>query len=280
MTREASLTLKEGYVDVTVKNEKVNSSKSISYDSLAEVFEKRGDMVSPFLPGEFGLQKYVISGNREYYLYTEQPKIVTCKYSVSRGRRYEPDPGDYEDGTDDPEYEDAVERYEAEEGTSGDDGMNINKFTAPILVYFVSLTKHSNGKYAVNDTLMYALKTPIYTGKEELFEAPFSNIYEQGRICWGHNAISIPTLKAIQGISTLFFGSPFNTDLEGGRFDRFRRTYVDGNASLTLHFQMETDAMLKDPEKTPDDVLKFVHSHMTESGTTVEQRFRNFTRGN
>ena len=124
------------------------------------------------------------------------------------------------------------------------------------------------------------MQTPIYSGKEPIYRAPFSNVYDDGRICWGHNAVQIPQLKAIQGLSTLFFGAPFNTDLDENRFNRFNRSYVDGTASLSLHLQMEMNAMLKDPEKTPDDALAFVNSVMRKSSGNIESKFRDFTERN
>lgn len=274
MTNEANLTLKDGYVDVKIKNGAVNSNKTISYEELGSIFEKTGNISSPYLPGEFGLQKYMINGNREYYLYIEQPKIVTCKYDINNSN-YEPDPDDFDD---DDDYQEALDQWRDASSSSGSNGMNVNQFTAPIMAFFVALTKHSNGQYAVNDTYLFALKTPIYTGKEALFHVPFSNVYEEGRICWGNNAVSIPTLKAIQGLSTLFFAAPFNTDLDSHRFNHFQRSYLEGRTSYTLHFQMEVNAMLKDSKKTPDEVLSFVQSKMISANMSVDEFFKSFSR--
>lgn len=272
MSREASLTLKDSHVSVEIEENGIHTSKSIGYDALSTIFEKQGDFSSPFFPGTYGLQKYAVSNNREYYLYIEQPRVVTCKYQVGSLSEddYYIDEDDYSDSDAYEEARDAArERYEEDRNSDS----QVNKFTCPILAWFIVLDKSSSGSYSVRDTFMYALKTPIYTGKEPLYKAPFSNVYGDGRVCWGENIIEIPQLKSIQGLSTLFFGAYGNTDLDENRFQSFGRKYFSGEAHLSLHLQMEVDSMLKDSANTPDDVLEFVNSKLSQESTTVEDKF-------
>lgn len=273
MANKTILELNEHYVDVHIKKDEMTTNKVIGYDNLTSLFQQEQNFQTPYLPGEYGLQKFSKVGNREHYLYLEPPREITCKYSVDNGSSAT-DHIDYDDYEDEDAYEEALEEWRAEHG--GSRGYEENQFLSPALLWMISLNKQSDGSYSVRQTNVYALKSPIYTGRERVYRAPFANIYDSGNVCWNEVVVSIPQPKAIQGLSTLFFGGIANTDLDSNRFEYFDREYLKGRASLTLHFQMEINEMLKDESKSNQDVLDYVHSKLNSEGMTVEEAFNNF----
>lgn len=60
----------------------------------------------------------------------------------------------------------------------------------------------------------YAAKDEVLTDQSELFHYPFSNVYEDGHICWGRNEIpKIECLADIDKLVNIFYGAPSNNDL-------------------------------------------------------------------
>lgn len=79
--------------------------------------------------------------------------------------------------------------------------------TPPMLLFNIggeySLWAFKSNKAVDSDTILY--------------HAPFPNIYQNGKICWGSNQLQdLPAQKAAQ-IFDLFFDSPFNTHLANGK---------------------------------------------------------------
>ena len=234
METETILSLKESYIAVETKHNGAHSQKNISYADMEKMFETKGRHSSAYLPGEYGLQRFDIKGNREIYLYTEPARKAVTKYYIN-----------------------------------GDKTVK-NDFMVPALAWFIVLDKNSSG-YKYVEAQVFAMKTPVFTGKETLFRMPFSNVYRNNQICWGRNVVNIPTLKAIQGLSTLFFASSFNGDLDDRRFQYFDRTFTKGQADRTVHLQMEVGEMLK-KGLSEQDVLTFVESKLINCGEDEQQR--------
>lgn len=59
-------------------------------------------------------------------------------------------------------------------------------------------------------------------GKTLLWHAPFPNVYDDGRICWGKNKIPAVDASKAEKIYDLFFTSPFNADLKGGKSIKYK----------------------------------------------------------
>lgn len=257
------LNIKEGYVEVKEEQEHGTTLKNISVDSLSSVFRKSVDVQTDWLPGEYGVQKYAVKGNIELYLYLEPARVVNAKYEIESRDNPEPDYDDYED---EDEYEEAHATY-----LENMDSLN-NKTVAPILAWFIMLEKRSSGSYNVLKTAMFAMKQPILTGYESLYSAPFANVYDHDEVCWGYNTVQIPALKSIQGLSTLFFNAIANSDLDSNRFIRFERKLVGGNASRSVHLQMETNEMFK-KGYTAEQVLELVNNSLSEKSKNVNDMF-------
>lgn len=248
---ETILSLKNGYVEVDSYNNDIKTSKTISYESLKALAESNTNAFeSPFLPGTYGVQKMFISNERHIYLYTEPPRIITCKYNAKNSRYDEPDV------------------------SSSNDGLHENQFVCPSLAWFIVLCPNGDGTFRLYRNYVMALKGNVISGNETLYHAPFANIYGDGNICWGDIDIQVPTPKAIQGLSARFFNAIANTDLDNNRFLRFQRKHFSGEAFYTLHLQMETDKMLEEDE--PEKVLSFVHDVLVTSGYSYQNNVNNF----
>lgn len=276
MENKTTLQLKENYVEVQIEKNDMVTNKTLGYDSLTSLFTQEDSFDSALLPGEYGIQKMSKRRNSEFYMYLEPPREVTCKYSISGYNGDAEDHIDRDDYEDDDDYQEAIDEW----NEMKDRDYQENKFITPSLLWMVELQKRPNGSYQFRRMKMYAMKSPIFTGSEPLYRAPFSNIYPDAKVCWNEVAVSIPQVKAIQGLSTLFFGGIGNRDLDEYRFERFSRSYVDGSAHLSLHFQMEVDAMLKDETKTKEEVLEFVESKLLrQDDMTVNGAFQSFIAG-
>lgn len=97
----------------------------------------------------------------------------------------------------------------------------IEKFTVPVppllWIFSFDLGKKLNGAD------VFALKDTFLIKSTMLFHAPFSNVNEDGRICWGHeNVLDKPfkTLVGLVSLTRLFFSQPFNADLDWGRITK------------------------------------------------------------
>jgi hypothetical protein len=54
----------------------------------------------------------------------------------------------------------------------------------------------------------------IPTDASPVAKVPFPNVFQDTRICWGHAVIPVVTIPTIAGLVNLFWGAPFNHDLE------------------------------------------------------------------
>lgn len=73
--------------------------------------------------------------------------------------------------------------------------------TPPVLLF------NMGGEYS-----MWALKKAV-DDDTILYHAPFPNIYQSGKICWGNNQLQDWPVQKAARIFELFFGSPFNGHL-------------------------------------------------------------------
>jgi len=94
----------------------------------------------------------------------------------------------------------------------------IEKFTVPVppLLWRFGLGLDRKLK----DTSVLALKTGLVIDTTPLYHVPFSNVNEDGRVCWGQgNEILNSPFKTLVGLISLprlFFRQPFNRDLDNG----------------------------------------------------------------
>lgn len=261
--KNLKLELFDDYIKTTETAGSVVSEKLITYENFTDLFAKEKDVDTGLLPGEYGTQRVIVKNNTKYVLYLEPAKVVSVKHEDSNHDAVDDaiDPDDYDD---DDDYYEARREYIRE-----NKDVNTYSFTTPILCWMVAM---EGTRYV--EAQVFAMKTPIMTGLEPLYHAPFSNIYGHGGICWGYNDVALPTPKAIQGLSTLFFNADANMDLAEQRFSRYTRKYFPGEAFYPIHLHMDVDKMLE--ETTPEEALRFVQSVLIRKNSSVNSEFQRF----
>ena len=111
-----------------------------------------------------------------------------------------------------------VERPAAEHEVSFQDSRvkKIGKVSLPAALFMFVLTK-ANDAYFVNKSHIFAMRqNHVQLGLDGLYAYPTPNVYEDARICWGHNddaTKNFKSLAAINGLIYRFFTAPFNNDL-------------------------------------------------------------------
>ncbi len=68
---------------------------------------------------------------------------------------------------------------------------------------------------------LWAVKGRTLDPKTHAYHAPFPNIYDDGRICWGANTPPAAHLSQAQAAWDLFFTTPFNNHLSRGKSNAF-----------------------------------------------------------
>ena len=79
----------------------------------------------------------------------------------------------------------------------------------PALTFLIATTA---GK--VNVSKVFAVLGQNIAPESTLYHYPYGNVYDDGKICWGQNILdSLPSIRSVDGIVALFFGSETNDDL-------------------------------------------------------------------
>jgi len=80
---------------------------------------------------------------------------------------------------------------------------------------YLFLFKVAKGRVA--DTWVFAVRTSLIEPDTQLYRFPFGNVYPEGRVCWGQNAL--PEIKEplrLEMLPFLFLDSPYNGDMYDG----------------------------------------------------------------
>lgn len=237
------LTFQDGTIEANITKGNESIVKNVSYADLGGILSERTEQESPWLPGEYGLQKYSYVGNMEYYLYLEPAKMINLNYNDGSVRK----------------------QY---------------KTIIPITAYFIALRK-SGLTYKHVGSKIAALKSPIFSGAEVLYEVPVGNIYDDQRICWGRNDIQVPQLKSIQGLSNLFCTSEFNSDLDGNKFSSFRNS-ENSELNRCIHLYNEMDKRIEQG-MTFEEGNAFIQSIMRKihgDSFTISRMWKDFIANN
>lgn len=284
MINQVDLKLKEHYIEVEIEEAGAKETKKVSYNSLKNIFEDSTQFIDfPLLPGEYGLQKFAKKGLDSLYAYLEPPRLLNVKYESMQEPLFRRNYFTEE------EWGITKEEGESEEDftlrlkerfydlISKDEYLYLHnyKIVTPRLMWFVHVREKSDGTFAAIDTRLYATKGPLLTGKEDLYVAPFSNVFGSNNICWGKNTVVLPSIKSIQGLSTLFFNAPFNIDLDSNRFLEFeyvRPNNATKNAERFSDLLEKTSMMIEDGEDS-ENVLSFVESKMFKLPHSFDTEF-------
>ncbi len=68
---------------------------------------------------------------------------------------------------------------------------------------------------------LWVLKSQGFDPQVVTYHAPFPNVYPDGRICWGQNTPPAAHHHVAEKVWNLFFQTPFNGDLAGGKSNAF-----------------------------------------------------------
>jgi len=149
----------------------------------------------------------------------------------------------------------------------------------PTLVYIAHVENIAGAeRVKFHEGQLFATNTPVLTGLERTYHAPFGNIwknascYNSDKICWGENASLGTTLKMSDLHVDRFFLAAFNTDLDTGRFEE--HSIEDFKLFKTNHLYAQMDKMFKEGA-TEQQVLDYLHQHMSPQadGETVNTYF-------
>lgn len=170
----------------TVKDGR-KSIKNTDLRSVQEVLTRGERIETPLLPGIWGTQKYLKVNNREVFVITTPPHIREVAY-------------DY----------------------SNDNGQGVQKYTIPLpgFTWMIANDVHpGSGKRRYVHGIVYANKNQVLTENDQLYRWPFANV--GGSMCWGAVQPEISGSKSIQTIPDQFLTNPFNSDLDGDRYQPF-----------------------------------------------------------
>lgn len=241
-------------------------------DLLSALSENEVQFESPILPGPYGVRKFVKKGNSTYYLFLEQPREIELQYSVYD---YEDNYHELYDSMDDVygilnDYDITVENNE-----TGQEVMKVPT-VLPNTVWMVKVTESSTGVY-YEDMKVFAMDGPAISGHEELSRFPFSNIYEDGRICWGSVTLSSPSVQAIQGLSTRFLGTLFNLDLYYN-VEYIETDYGTYNDTMVVHSKISKN--YSTPEERLNALSEYFLTYRGRDGdvATLDNEFESFVR--
>lgn len=210
-----SIEIKPNYTILYIEQaDGTKEEKVIDNQSLKNLFTVAGEQVetTPLLPGEYGTQKIKTRGNRTEIYYLEPPALRRIKYhspNFDKPEYYEGylNEEDWtvrkqEEGESDADYlshlKEEFSKYQ--DRYRRDKGRYDVRFSivTPRLLWRLDLRK-SNDQYDTVNSYVYAMKQSIFTGNEELFEAPLGNVFSGNqRICWGNSVLRVPTLKSVQ----------------------------------------------------------------------------------
>ena len=74
---------------------------------------------------------------------------------------------------------------------------------------------------------MWALPNKKFDPKLPVFRAPFPNVYDNGRICWGSHKVPKVTVNNISNVWRMFFGTAFNEHIAGKKCKSFPNNVLD-----------------------------------------------------
>lgn len=162
--------------------------KNTNLENVQRVLTRNQRTETPFLPGQYGTHKFVKNNNRELYVLSTEPHVRTVKFDF-RGETGEREPKPY-------------------------------VIPVPAFLWMI-VVEHNPGrdtrKYVHG--MVYALKNPLLSERDRLYKWPFANV--SSYMCWGRNVPTIGQPKSIQTVPDQFLANPFNSDLDGNRFEPF-----------------------------------------------------------
>ena len=75
---------------------------------------------------------------------------------------------------------------------------------------------------------LFALRGKAFDANAPVYRAPYPNVYDNGRVCWGSHKVPLVTVFNIQQTWALFFATAFNAHISSGK----TRTHSDNALNL------------------------------------------------
>lgn len=128
---------------------------------------------------------------------------------------------------------------------------------SPGRMVYMSFGNEDYIQVPIPGTVIFGVAKTYYIFAEKagkLFKAPFDNVYENGKICWGNNAIK-PVKKAadLQTALNLFFAAPFTDDMDA---NNGRLTYKELYYGLAKKKAKKYTRKLQQTRYTVDHLVK------------------------
>lgn len=199
----------------------VESTKLVSPESLAQALAVGSKFDTGFLPCREGVVRYVKNGNKVllYYQMPEQKRTII--YSDNSLKK------------------------------------TFDNMVTPWTIFPILLQADEEGNYRVVSEQAFAMKGPLMTGLDNFYRFPFTNVYEDGLICWGNNDTRSLSWKNLAGIKTHFdnlYVFPFNAHLDYGNFIPFKITH--GDKQVTISNVAPLLQHLVGADTFPNEILK------------------------
>lgn len=235
-------------VQLTTIKDGMRQTKTTNLRSIQEVLTKDKSIETPFLPGGYGTKKYLRHGDQELVVLATPPHIRKVRYAY------------HEEGLRE------TREY---------------KVPLPGFLWIFQFVVRAGDKRTYNEGMAYALKNPVYTPNEMLYQFPFSNV--STGMCWG--TIGRPDIGTDASLTSLpdrFLDMEFNNHLDNGNYRSFTGM-VDGK-EITMQkcshfFRFLHDQQMEAEKEGRDatfryDALKQVRSFKEE----VDNKIRNMVR--
>lgn len=233
-------------VQIETRNGNRKTIKNTTIEAIREALNKDFQFETPLLPGLWGVQKYAKFNGVEVYAITEPPRFTKVKYDMQN---------------------DDEEVFE------------FDIPLPPLLWIFLIQVESEEERYWLKGSV-FALKRPILTMEDPLYQFPFTNVDDSGDMCWGRNYLNLTHSKSIQSLPTRFMSAPFNMDFEDEHFYPFTVDEGDEEIEIAttldlfryLHDQSQQDLKTGKTPEFPLDILK-------PAGETFKSVFNYFMNG-
>lgn len=221
---KTSIHLLPDSVQVEVVRNGQRSIKNTNIQALQEVLTRGERIETPLLPFGWGVQKYTKVNNMEQYVIATPPARQVASYDMR-----------------------------SETGENKIEKFNI---ISPATLWIIHVQHNpANDTRRYRHGVAFALKGPVLGLNDQLYTFPFSNS-SGSYLCWGTEA-DYPVLggsKSIMTVPDRFFANPFNSDLDGNRFDEFE-DIVNGQKIRRfrcLHLLQYMDKYIAECEKNKE----------------------------
>ncbi len=162
--------------------------KNVSYETLAKSIKNETSLDTKYLPlmgsDYIGIRRYLVSKGKHYVFVEATPSIREIGYAGS-----------------------------------SDTEPVLMKVPFPGILFVMTLKENSEGDLQLdsNECRLFALDGPMFNDSAVLYKYPFTNVYNDYRICWGHTLdnINVKNMNILQGAGLLhlFLTSINNEDL-------------------------------------------------------------------